>query len=230
MIIAEQKPIAEIAGYIENCHKVLLVGCAGCVTVCLTGGEKETEILASALRIKRRLEGRPLETVTRTVTRQCEPEFINSLENVVGEVDAIISLACGIGPQYLAGRYLDKHVVPAMNTRFAGGAKKHGVWEEYCGLCGDCVLSRTGGICPVIRCAKSILNGPCGGSQNGKCEINRDIDCAWQLIYDRLKTLGRLDGLKEIVPPKDWSRSRDGGPRKMVIEDVMNGSNPETVN
>ncbi|MCG9969317.1 methylenetetrahydrofolate reductase C-terminal domain-containing protein [Pelotomaculum terephthalicicum JT] len=230
MIIAEQKPIAEIAGYIENCNKVLLVGCGGCVTVCLTGGEKETGILASALRIKRRLEGRPLETVVCVVTRQCEPEYIDALDSVVRDVDAIISLACGIGPQYLAGRYKDKYVVPAMNTRFAGGAKKHGVWEEYCGLCGDCVLSLTGGICPVIRCAKSILNGPCGGSQNGKCEIDRDVDCAWQLIHDRLKILGRLDTLKEIVPPKDWSRSRDGGPRKMVIEEVRNGSNTEEAN
>lgn len=221
MIIAEQKPINEIADYIINCHKVLLVGCGGCTTVCLTGGEKEAGILAAALRIKRRLAGNPLETVVCVAPRQCEPEFIDALHDLVTDVDAIISLACGIGPQYLAKRYQDKYVVSALNSKFAGGAKKHGVWEEYCGLCGDCLLTLTGGVCPVSRCAKSLLNGPCGGSQNGKCEIGRDIDCAWQLIYDRLKTLGRLETLKDIVPLKDWSRARHGGPRKMVIEEVM---------
>lgn len=223
MIIAEQKSINEIAGFIESCNKVLLVGCGGCVTVCLSGGEKETEILASALRIKRRLEGKPLETVTVTATRQCDPEYIDALENQVKDADCVISLACGVGPQYLAERYKDKYIVPAMNTTFVGGSKQHGVWEERCGLCGDCVLHLTGGVCPIIRCSKSILNGPCGGSQYGKCEISKDLDCAWQLIYDRLNTLGSLDTLKEVMPPKDWSKSRDGGPRKMTREDVMIG-------
>ncbi len=221
MIVAEQKPIEQIAHFIENCNKVLLVGCAGCVTVCLSGGEKETEILASALRIKRRLEGRPIETMTHTVTRQCDPEYIEDLKDMVEKVDCVISLACGVGPQYLAERYRDKYIVPAMNTKFAGGSKKLGVWEERCGLCGECILHLTGGICPVIRCPKSILNGPCGGSQNGKCEIGKEVDCAWQLIYERLKTLGHLDMLKKIMPPKDWSKSRDGGPRRMTREDLM---------
>lgn len=223
MIIAEQKPLAEIAGFIENCKKVLFVGCGGCVTVCLSGGEKETEILASAVRIKRRLEDNPIETVTYTATRQCDPEYIDAMENMVKDVDAVVSLACGVGPQYLAERYPDKYIVPAMNTKFVGGSKEHGVWEERCGLCGECILHLTGGVCPIIRCSKSILNGPCGGSQYGKCEISKDLDCAWQLIYDRLTALGRLDMLKEVLPPKDWSKSRDGGPRKMTREDVMIG-------
>lgn len=221
MIVAKQKPINQIAKLIEGYNKILLVGCAGCVTVCMSGGEKETEILASALRIKRRLEGKPIETATYTVTRQCDPEYIDSLENMVREADCVISLACGVGPQYLAERYPDKYIVPAMDTKFVGGSKGLGVWEERCGLCGECILHLTGGICPITRCPKSILNGPCGGSQNGKCEINKELDCAWQLIYDRLKTLGRLDTLKEIIPPKDWSKSRDGGPRRVTREDLM---------
>ncbi len=223
MIVAGQKPIVEIAALIENYNKVLLVGCGGCVTVCLSGGEKETEILAAALRIKRKLEGKPIEIATSTVTRQCDPEFIDALQDLVKDADAVVSLACGVGPQYLAERYPDKYIVPAMNTYFAGGSKQHGVWEERCGLCGDCVLHLTGGICPVSRCSKSILNGPCGGSQQGKCEIDKDVDCAWQLIYDRLRVLGQLETLKQVMPPKDWSKSRDGGPRRMTIEDVMNG-------
>ncbi|RJQ30900.1 MAG: hypothetical protein C4589_02405 [Peptococcaceae bacterium] len=221
MIIATQKPIKDIAGMIEGCRKVLLVGCAGCVTVCLSGGEKETEILASSLRIKRELEKAPVETVTFVCTRQCDPEYLIPLDNIVEDVDAIISLACGVGVQYLAERFKDKWVVPALNTDFAGGSLEQGIWTERCGLCGNCILHLTGGICPIIRCSKSILNGPCGGSQYGKCEISKDVDCAWQLIYDRMKTLGKLDKLLDFMPPKDWSTSRDGGPRKAIREDVI---------
>lgn len=221
MIIAEQKPTNEIYKFIENNRKVLLVGCGGCVTVCLSGGEKETEIMASALRLKSRALGKPVEVVTCVLKRQCDPEYIEEIAGLVEEADSVISLACGVGPQYLAERYSKKNIFPAMNTKFVGGSVKLGVWEERCGLCGDCVLHLTGGICPVIRCPKSILNGPCGGSRNGMCEINPEVACAWLLIYDRLKTLGRLDMLKEIIPPKDWSKSRDGGPRKMTREDLI---------
>ena len=221
MIIAEQKSVSEIAGMVEGCARILLVGCGGCVSVCLTGGEKETEILATALRIKRRLEGRPLETATWVTPRQCDPEFLDPLEELVSDVDGIISLGCGVGPQYLAERFKDKYIVPALNTRFAGGSRRHGVWEEYCGLCGDCRIEQTGGICPIVRCAKKIMNGPCGGSQGGRCELSRDLDCAWQLIYDRLKALGQLDRLKEVSPLKDWSSSRSGGPGRMVLEEEI---------
>jgi len=221
VIIAQQKNIKDIAGMVEACKKVLLVGCAGCVTVCLSGGEKETEILASALRIMRKLAGRPLVTSTYIATRQCDPEFITPLDELVGAADAVISLACGVGVQYLAERYPEKWVVPAQDTLFAGGSTEHGRWDEKCGLCGDCILHRTGGICPVSRCAKSILNGPCGGSQNGRCEVDKDVACAWQLIYDHMKALGRLQDLTAVQPLKDWSKARDGGPRKALREDLM---------
>ncbi|MGQ9556752.1 MAG: methylenetetrahydrofolate reductase C-terminal domain-containing protein [Desulfurispora sp.] len=220
MIIAQQKPVQDIAAMIADCQKVAFIGCAGCVAVCLAGGEKETEILASALRIMRRLQGNPLQTVTYLATRQCDPEYVAALDEVVKDVDAIVSLACGVGVQYLAERF-DKWVVPALDTKFIGGSVVHGRWEEKCGLCGDCVLHKTGGICPIIRCSKSILNGPCGGSQYGKCEVSKDVDCAWQLIYDRMKKLGKLDKLLAIEPFKDWSKSRDGGPRRATREDVI---------
>ncbi|HUW63962.1 MAG TPA: methylenetetrahydrofolate reductase C-terminal domain-containing protein [Spirochaetia bacterium] len=223
MIVAEQKPLAEIADMIKDCRKVLFAGCGGCVTVCLSGGEKETEVMATALRMKRQLEGNPLETVTYTATRQCDPEYIDAMADAVRGVDAVVSLACGVGPQYIAARYPDLWVIPAQNTTFAGGSKEHGVWEEFCGLCGQCVLHLTGGICPIIRCSKSILNGPCGGSQYGKCEISKDVDCAWHLIYERLKRLDRLDLIRAYQEPKDWSKARDGGPRKVTREDVMIG-------
>jgi ferredoxin len=223
MIIAMQKPINDVAAMVKDYQKVLLLGCAGCVTVCLSGGEKETEVMAAALRIKRRLEENPLTTVTYTATRQCDPEYIEALDNLVKDTDAVISLACGVGVQYLAERYTDKWVVPALNTNFIGGSKLHGIWEERCGLCGDCVLHLTGGICPIIRCAKSILNGPCGGSQYGSCELGKDTPCAWQLIYDRMKALGKLDVMRKFYPVKDWSVARDGGPRKATREDVIIG-------
>ncbi|GFN23610.1 MAG: methylenetetrahydrofolate reductase C-terminal domain-containing protein [Thermoanaerobacteraceae bacterium] len=220
MIVAEPKPLAEVADLIGEARKILVVGCGGCVTVCLAGGEKETGILAASLRMLRKKEGKSLETVEVTLTRQCDPEYVQLLDKYVTEdVECIVSLACGVGVQFLAERF-NKWVVPALNTKFAGGAVEHGVWEERCGLCGECILHKTGGICPIIRCSKSLLNGPCGGSQGGKCEVNPDIPCAWQLIYERLSALGKLDLLLEIQPPKDWSKARDGGPRKVVREDV----------
>ncbi|MGB9859070.1 MAG: methylenetetrahydrofolate reductase C-terminal domain-containing protein [Moorellaceae bacterium] len=220
MIVAEPKPLAEIAELIGEARKILVVGCGGCVTVCLAGGEKEVGIMAASLRLMRKKEGKPLETVEVTLTRQCDPEYVQMLEKYISDdVDCILSLACGVGVQFLAERY-NKWVVPALNTKFAGGAVEHGLWEERCGLCGECILHRTGGICPIIRCSKSILNGPCGGSQGGKCEVNPEIPCAWQLIYDRLSALNKLELLLEIQPPKDWSKARDGGPRKVVREDV----------
>ena len=220
MIVAEQKPLAEIAGLLEGAKKVLVVGCGGCVTVCLSGGEKETGILAAALRMRRQTEGQPLETVEVTLPRQCDPEYLEMLDKyVTDDIDCVLSLACGVGVQYLAERY-PKWVLPAQNTKFAGGSVEHGVWEEKCGLCGECILYKTGGICPIIRCSKSILNGPCGGSQDGHCEINKEVRCAWQLIYDRMKQLGKLELLLQVEPPKDWSKSRDGGPRRVVREDV----------
>ncbi|HBT46672.1 MAG TPA: hypothetical protein DEA73_02145 [Peptococcaceae bacterium] len=220
MIVAEPKPLAEVSELIGEARKILVVGCGGCVTVCLAGGEKETGILAASLRMLRKKEGKTLETLEVTLTRQCDPEYVQLLDKYVTEdVEGIVSLACGVGVQFLAERF-NKWVVPALNTKFAGGAVEHGVWEERCGLCGECILHQTGGICPIIRCSKSLLNGPCGGSQGGKCEVNPDLPCAWQLIYDRLKALGKLDLLLEIRPPKDWSKARDGGPRKVVREDV----------
>ncbi|MBP1763677.1 MAG: hypothetical protein H6Q65_735 [Firmicutes bacterium] len=220
MIIAEQKPLAEIAESVQDVAKVLVVGCGGCVTVCLSGGENEAEVLASALRIKRGIDGIAGEVGQVTVERQCDPEYVAKLDTAVDGIDAVVSLACGVGVQFLAERYSKTVVVPAQNTKFAGGTVEHGVWEERCGLCGECVLAATGGICPIIRCSKSLLNGPCGGSAQGYCEVGKDIPCAWVMIYERLKKLGREASLCEIAAVKDWSKSRDGGPRKIVREDL----------
>jgi ferredoxin len=222
VIVAERKPMADIKDMLAGRKNVLIVGCSECVTVCQAGGEKEVAVMAAALRLMRETDGDPIAVETETVTRQCDPEYLEPLQKKVAACDCILSMGCGVGVQFLAEKFTATWVVPALNTRFAGGTVEAGVWEERCGLCGECVLHLTGGICPVIRCSKSLLNGPCGGSQGGKCEVGKgEIKCAWQLIYDRLKGLGRLDLLLQPMPPKDWSRAKDGGPRRTAREDAQ---------
>jgi len=220
MIVAEIKPIEEITEMIKGAKKVLVAGCGGCVTVCLSGGQKETDILASALRMKQQTDGAPKEIATATYERQCDPEYVVRFKEHLEGVDLVVSMACGVGVQFMAESYPEIIFVPGQNTRFIGAAIEHGIWEERCALCGECVLAKTGGVCPIMRCSKSLMNGPCGGSQSGKCEISKETPCGWQLIYDRLKGQNRLDLLTEVLPPKNWAVNRDGGPRKYVREDV----------
>lgn len=220
MIMGERKPLSEIRQMLEGYKKVLVLGCRTCVAVCMAGGDKEVELLGSLLRIAAQKEGVELEIVEDAVERQCDREYIEPLKEKVEACDAVLSMACGCGVQFMAELYADKPVFPAINTNFIGVTESVGVWTERCAQCGNCVLHLTGGICPIARCSKSLLNGPCGGSQRGKCEIDPEVDCGWQLIYDRMAKLGQLDKLAEVIPPKDWTTSRDGGPRKIVREDV----------
>lgn len=220
MIVAEQKPLAEIKELLAPYQRVLIVGCGTCVTVCFAGGEKEVAILASSLRIATGLDGKPKEILEATVQRQCEYEYNEAVADQLKNVDAVLSLACGIGVQTMNEQFPEMVTLPGLNTTFLGQPTEQGVWVERCQACGNCVLGTTGGICPIARCSKSLLNGPCGGSQNGKCEIDPNVPCAWQEIYDRMKALGRLEALFDVTPPKDWTTSRDGGPRKIVREDL----------
>lgn len=220
MIVADRKPFDEIMLMIAPYEKILLLGCNECVTVCAVGGTKETALLASQIRMKRQAEGRGVTVGEKTLERQCDPEYADTLAGSLEEYDAVLSLACGCGVQFISERYPDKPVLPAVNTRFMGVTEQAGVWAERCQGCGNCVLDKTHGICPVARCAKSIMNGPCGGSHDGTCEVNDSLPCAWQLIIDRLKARGLLDTYSEIEKPRDWSTSRDGGPRRRVREDM----------
>jgi len=220
MIVAEQKPLDEIKGLIADARNVLVVGCGTCVTVCFAGGDKEAGILATSLRMASKVDGAPKDVTHVTVQRQCEWEYIDPLEAQLHQADIVLSIGCGIGVQALAERFPDVIVVPGLNTSFLGLPTEQGVWEERCAACGSCVLGLTGGICPIARCAKQLLNGPCGGSQDGMCEIGHDTPCAWQLIYDRLKGQNRLHLIMDVLPPKDWSTSRDGGPRRITREDL----------
>ena len=205
MIVAERKSLEEIEAMIEGFHKILVVGCGTCVAVCMAGGEKEVELLAAQLRMKGKLEDKQRTVDEITVTRQCDKEYLEPLAKYIDEYDAVISTGCGAGVQFLAERYDHKIVLPALNTRFIGVAEDAGVWSQRCIACSDCVLDQTGGICPMTICAKNLLNGPCGGTNHGKCEVDDEKDCAWTLIYNRLKKIGRLDYFKKIQPPKDYS-------------------------
>ena len=222
MITAVRKPFAEIAGMLAGRSKVLILGCGTCVTVCMAGGEKEVGILASTLRLANRKEGSTARIEEATIERQCDREFFDAVRDKVAEVDVVLSMACGVGVQFFAEVFPDKAVLPGLDTKFYGATVAQGMWAERCSGCGSCVIADFGGVCPVTRCSKSLLNGPCGGSQNGKCEVDPPgIDCGWQLIYDRMKALGQLSKLETVTPMKDWSTGRFGGPGKIVKEDAL---------
>ena len=228
MIVGERKPFSEIYSMVEGYSKIVVLGCSACVTVCMAGGEEEVKILASQLRLAFRRQGRDIGVDELMAVRQCDDEYMDEpiLIERVKEADLVISMACGVGVQHACAFFNNVidgkivRVVPALNTTFMGANIDLGEWEERCIGCGDCVLAKTGGICPITRCAKSLLNGPCGGSSNGKCEINKDRDCAWHLILERLQALGELDRIKAVEMYKDWRPSHDGGPRKIVREDM----------
>jgi len=221
MIVAKRKPFDEIKGMVKEKSSILLVGCGSCVSICHTGGEKEVAILASELRISSKSEGRGTEIDEVTILRQCEPEFVDGIKEKIEKVDLILSLACGVGVQTIAERYPAKLVYPALNTTGMAELEKPGEFREKCVGCGSCVLGDFAGICPLTCCSKGLLNGPCGGTKNGKCEVSPEIECGWQLIYERLKNQGKLNFLKVIQPAKNWSISHYGGARKLVIQEVQ---------
>jgi ferredoxin len=205
VIVAEQKPLQEICRMISPYARVLILGCGTCMTVCNAGGEREVSFLHDALRLSGVRGGDGHQQFQEyTLKRQCEPEFTEMLVDRVRDVNAILSLGCGIGVQAVAERFPDLPVLPGVNTSFMGMSKEQGVWDERCAACGDCRLEDTAGVCPITRCTKGILNGPCAGPKNGKCEANRDMDCGWILIYKRLERLGQLDKIRRYYPLRNF--------------------------
>ena len=221
MIFAEWKPLDELIDKLKSHKKVLLVGCATCVAECAAGGEKEVETLAPLLRMALEKQGHSIEIVTDTLEKQCEWEFVEQLAEKAAEVDAIMSIACGIGIQALAERYDPLPVYPGVNTSALTIREEAGLWASRCAACGDCVLGETFGFCPVARCAKSLLNGPCGGTRkDGNCEIDENIDCIWNLIVERANERGQLESLSKLQKAKNWSNSCHGGPKRVIREDL----------
>ncbi|MFH0974973.1 MAG: methylenetetrahydrofolate reductase C-terminal domain-containing protein [Spirochaetota bacterium] len=219
MIVAERKKINELVDILKGHKKILVLGCGTCVTVCLAGGEREVSIISSALRIASRLKGLNFEIEEYTIERQCDNIFIEEIADKVERNDVVLSLGCGAGVQAIAERFPMKPVYAGLNTAFIGILEERAVWAEKCAACGACVLHEFGGICPITRCAKHMLNGPCGGSREDRCEVRPDRECAWQLIYKRLSNIGELDRLKRIREPKNWNASLSGGSRIIIRED-----------
>lgn len=217
--ITKQKPLEEILPSLGKAKKVFLIGCGTCATICHTGGKAEV----LAMKEKLEAEGKKV-TGWMVIPTACDDltrEALAQNAEAVEAADAILVMSCAFGVQTVT-MYSDKPVYPALNTLFVGKEESPGHFIEVCMQCGNCVLATTVGICPLVRCAKSLLNGPCGGSVDGKCEVSPDTPCAWQLIYDRLKALGQLAKMEEIVPVRDWSTSSSGGPRRFVLTDETN--------
>ncbi|MFC1870195.1 methylenetetrahydrofolate reductase C-terminal domain-containing protein [Chloroflexota bacterium] len=205
MIIAEQKSLEEIGQMIAPYQRILIVGCGTCMTVCDAGGEREVAFLHQALRVAQARGRDEKHTFSEYVLkRQCDPEFLEMIVDKTGEIDAVLSLGCGIGVQAIAERFPDLPVFPGINTSFMGMSRELGVWDEWCAACGDCRLEDTAGICPITRCTKGILNGPCAGTKNGKCEASKEADCAWVLIYQRLERLQQLEKMRRYYPPRNF--------------------------
>ncbi len=204
MIVAQRKPFDEIKDMIKDYKKVLAIGCGTCVAVCLAGGEKEVSVLVSELDMAAKLADAPIDISGFTIERQCDREYRKALDEMVEKYDALLSLACGAGIQFLAERYPKIPVFPAVDTTFIGVNQDVGWYEERCRSCSSCVLGMTGGVCPVTMCAKGLYNGPCGGTNKGSCEIDADQPCAWQMIYERLAGQDRLDNIMTFTPAAAW--------------------------
>jgi len=204
VIVTSQKPLDEILDYLAPYTKVLIAGCDGCTQP--PRGLREAKALSQLLELGGMLRGKKFEIKTTTVAKQCDSYLTaTTLRPQTEDTEAILSLACGLGVQTITEVLPDLVTFPAQNSIFVGmEAREKGTFEEWCSACGDCILALTGGICPVTRCAKGLLNGPCGGASNEKCELNPENDCAWCLIYKRLKKLGKLDVLKEFRPPRPY--------------------------
>jgi len=228
MIVGSQKPIDEIWDMVKGFKSVLVFGCNTCVAISHAGGQKEAEELASMLRMRASENGVSIKIDSLAIQRHCEPEYFAPVLDQAKGYDLVLSTACGVGVNFLAERIGNVAVYPGLNTTFYGAVEKPGVFKELCVGCGNCVLHMTGGICPIARCSKTLMNGPCGGTNKGKCEISHDVDCAWFLIVERMKALGTLEQLYEVQPPRDWSTSPHGGPRRLLMEHLMELEDSDT--
>jgi ferredoxin len=205
MIVGERKPLEEIKEMVKGYKRVLNVGCGGCTSVCLAGGQKEVNMLNAEIEALLGSDSSSVQIDAYTIERQCNADFFSDLDEMITNYEAVLSMACGAGVQFVAERYPEKPIFPALNTVFVGVDREIGWYEENCRTCGECVLAETGGICPVTRCAKGLFNGPCGGTTlEGKCEVNSDVPCAWYEIHERLKKQGRLENILKIKTAREW--------------------------
>jgi ferredoxin len=212
-LITVQKPFSEIEELLGKAKSIFLIGCGTCATLCKTGGVSEVIAMKETLnKSGRKVTGW---VVIPVACDELTSEALLEHNREIKQADSLVVLTCAFGVQTVSD-YSDKPVLPALNTLFIGKDKGFGHFMELCIQCGECVIGKTAGICPLTRCAKGLLNGPCGGTNAGKCEVDPSKDCAWVLIYERLKSLGQLDQMKEILTPKDFSKATT--PRTLKLE------------
>ncbi len=217
VIVAKPKSFDDIVKMVGERSRILVAGCGTCVAVCLAGGEKEAQLLAARLNLARSKTNPEFHASSATVERQCDREFLRLFQDQTEGIEGIVSLACGAGIQFIAEMYPHIPVFPGVDTSFIGVAEGAGIWTERCRACNQCYLGITGGICPVTMCAKSLLNGPCGGPSKGKCETDPEKDCAWVKIIERLEAQSRLDLIRDFVPPRNSDLARH--PAKIERDD-----------
>jgi ferredoxin len=220
MIVVKQKEIDWILDRLDGAARVVVMGCGACAAVCFGGGEREVEEVCCALQLARAGGDAAIEFEGLTCKRACDWEFVEPVADTLRAADVVVSLACGAGTNLLAEQLAETRVLPGVDTVFLGTSTGPESWNERCAACGDCILDMTFGLCPVAGCAKTLLNGPCGGSNEGKCEVNPETDCVWAKIVDKARALGRLEELEAVVPPKDWSSARHGGQRSLNRADL----------
>lgn len=220
MIVVTPKPLPWLLARLANTQHIVVLGCNSCAAVCFGGGDREVEELCCALQLALQEDAPEVTVQGLACQRVCDPEFLESIEAPLHEADVVVCLACGAGSNLLSDTYEDIPLLPGVDTAFLGSGTGPERWEEQCAACGACMLDETFGLCPIARCAKTLLNGPCGGSEDGQCEVNNEVTCIWSRIIDRARRLGRLDDLTRIIPPKDWSAARHGGQRSLARGDL----------
>ena len=206
MILSEQKPFEEILSYLEGEDNIFILGCNGCAQSSGSGGPLQVA------EMKQKLEeaGKNI-TGTNVIDFLCEKALVKSRMRTkadsVNAADSILVMTCGLGVQAVAAT-TNKPCHPACNTMNLGGSRGEWPGAERCIECGDCLLEYTGGICPLTSCTKGLINGACGGASAGRCELSKDRECGWEVIYHRLKATNRLEQLNKLITPKDWSKAQ----------------------
>jgi hypothetical protein len=200
MIISSSKSFEEILESLKGENNIFVIGCDVCAAKMHTGGEPEVKDMCARLeKAGKNVIGWVLPTGTCSIHSY---ESLVEKNTNIKKADAILVMACGSGTSIIA-KLVDVPIYPANNTESLGGIYQGNVFHAQCAMCGDCTIADFGGICPTAQCPKGLLNGPCGGSMSGRCEVNSDMDCVWELIYQRLEKLGKLDLLEKVIEPKD---------------------------
>ena len=208
MIITKKRDLKELMDNIKDYNRFFLVGCSECATLCATGGEPELKAMKETLEAEGKKVAGTFVAKTGCQVLGTKVE-LKPFKEALAKTDCILVMSCGAGTQTAVELYPDTPVYPTNDSLFLGNMSRIQMFDERCSLCGKCILDKTGGICPVTACPKGLLNGPCGGTNEGKCEVSNDIDCAWVKIYNRMKRIDQLDEMKKINEPKDWSAHKN---------------------